>query len=477
MTDFRSNKPRAGARPPYRRPAAPAVKTETTGLSLNARRVAAQALGDVNTNGAYASLALQKRLSAARLPFRDSRLCTRIFYTTLENQIKLDFALDRLMERAPSEPELRDILRISACQILFSDRVPDSAAVNEGVKLVREAGMEGAAGFANAVLRNLARQKADIPWPKREDDLREYLHIEYSMPLWIIDRLTDDYGTEMCEQIIGFRPTEHHVTLRPNMLRLNDEGFEQLLTRKGLNWRRGIAPHCFCVPSLGDVTLDADYRSGMYSLQGESSVLAAEAMRVKAGQRVLDCCAAPGGKACYMAEMMQGTGRVFGWDIHEHRVELMRGAQKRLRLENLRLTVRDAREFRSDMVGTLDAVLLDAPCAGLGVLGDKPDLKYRLKPEDIPPIVETQKRLLDVVCRYVKPGGRLVYSTCSILPEENERRIEAFLSEHPDYHIERLPSTFPEEILSKQTAHGLQLFRHRDGIEGFFIASMLRSRA
>lgn len=459
-----------------RRPAPKVVPLETTGLSLTARKVASQALGDVNQGGAYAALALQKRLVAAKLPGRDARLCTRIFYSTLENQIKLDFALDRLMERPTNEPTLRDILRLSACQILFHDRVPDSAAVNEGVKLVRSAGMESSAGFANAVLRNLVRQKDEIPWPKREDGLREYLSIEYSAPLWLIDKLTQELGEETCEAVLAFKDEQHSVTLRPNMMKLNDEQFEKLLTQKGLEWTRGIAPHCYHVPSLGDVALDSDYRDGLYTVQGESSVLAAEAMQVRPGMRVLDCCAAPGGKACYMAETMQGTGRVYAWDLHEHRVELMRSAKRRLHLENLRLMVRDASEPKPDLEGTLDAVLLDAPCVGLGVLTDKPDLKYRLKPEDIPAIVQIQKKLLDAVCLFVKPGGRLVYSTCSILPEENERQIEAFLSTHPLFHIERLPAAFPDSIKEHQTQYGLQLFHHRDGIEGFFIASMVRSR-
>ncbi|MBR6571124.1 MAG: 16S rRNA (cytosine(967)-C(5))-methyltransferase, partial [Clostridia bacterium] len=190
--------------------------------------------------------------------------------------------------------------------------------------------------------------------------------------------------------------------------------------------------------------------------------------------KVLDACAAPGGKSAYMCEKMQLTGRVYSWELHEMRSLLLEGVKRRLGLDNMRITVRDASEYREDFDTMLDAVLLDAPCTGLGVLSQKPDVKLRLKPEDIPAIVETQKKLLNTVCRYVKKGGTLVYSTCSILPEENALQVKAFLNEHPEYELVSLPESFPEELRSQQTENGLQLLGCRDGVEGFFIARMKR---
>ena len=173
---------------------------------------------------------------------------------------------------------------------------------------------------------------------------------------------------------------------------------------------------------------------------------------------------------------MQLTGRVFAWELHEKRAQLLEGMRRRLGLDNLRISVRDAGDYREDLDGMMDGVLLDAPCSGLGVLSQKPDIKLRLKPEDLPAIVDSQKRLLNTVCRYVKPGGTLVYSTCSILPRENALQVQAFLAEHPDFSMERLPETFPEELRKQQTAYGLQLLGCRDGVEGFFIARMRRAR-
>ncbi len=464
----------AGERKPFRDTAEP---VERTGLTPGARRVALDVLRDVHERGAYASLALQDRLTKAHLSPADRRLTTSIVYSTLEQQIQIDFALDRLMDHPTSEPMQRDILRLSACQILFHDRVPDSAAVNEGVNLARALGMEGAAGFLNAVLRNLVRGKDEIPWPKREDGLRDYLHIMGSAPLWLVDKLTATYGEELAEQIIMHRGQSHDMVLRPNMMKFSDEAFEALLSTKAWSWRRGLAPHAYLIGGASEIALDNDYRDGNFSIQGQSSMLAAEVMQVKPGMRVLDACAAPGGKACYMAETMQNTGRVFAWELHEKRALLLESAQRRLRLENLRISIRDAAEPKPDFDGMMDGVLLDAPCTGLGVLTEKPDLKYRLKETDIEPIVENQKKLLNTLCAYVKPGGTLVYSTCSILPEENAQQVQAFLAAHPEFSLAPLPATYPEDIRSQYTESGLQLFAHRDGVEGFFIARMRKARA
>lgn len=449
---------------------------ETTGLTMNARRVALDVLCDVHQNGAFASLSLDEKLRAAKLKPEDRRLVTSIVYGTLENEARIDFALDKLMDHPTHQPSQRDILRMSAYQILFLDRVPDSAAVNEAVKLVKAMDMEAASGFINAVLRNLSRGKNEIEWPKKEDDLRTYLHVMGSFPMWLVDRLIADYGEEEAERLILFREKEHPIVVRPNFNKISDEEFEKLLAKKEWRVERGLAPHAWLVYGAQEITFDPDYAKGLFSIQGQSSMLAAEAMQVKPGMKVLDACAAPGGKSAYLCESMQLSGRVYSWELHEKRALLLEGVRRRLGLDNMRISVRDASEYREDFDSTLDAVLLDAPCAGLGVLSQKPDVKLRLKEDDIPAIVETQKKLLDTVCRYVKKGGTLVYSTCSILPEENAQQVQAFLERHPEYELQTLPASFPEELRKLQGPYGLQLLGCRDGVEGFFIARMRRVR-
>lgn len=443
----------------------------------NARLIALDVLRDVHEKGAYASLALQNRLREARLAPNDRRLVTSIVYTTLERQDQLDYILDKLMDHPTQNIVQRDILRLSACQILFHERIPESAAVNEGVNLSRVVGMGSASGFLNAVLRNLVRQKDQIQWPSREKDMQQYLHVMGNLPLWLVQKLITVYGEETAEAMIMYQNPQHGITIRPNMLRLTDEQFEALLRQKPWKWERGIAPHAYTIAGAIEIGLDADYKQGLFSIQGQSSMLATEAVQAGPGMRILDACAAPGGKAAYMAEAMQDTGRMYAWEVHEKRAQLLGAMKKRLRLENLRISVRDAIAPKPDLDGMLDAVLLDAPCTGLGVIAEKPDLKYRLQETDIPQIVKTQQELLYQVSRYVKPGGTLVYSTCSILPEENAEQIHTFLETHPEFSVQPLPTTFPEAFRQEQTHLGLQLFPHRDHVEGFFIAKMQRQRA
>ena len=450
-----------------RKPAAPAQP--------GARKLALKVLLDVHENGAYAALSLNKNLPRDLKP-EERRLTTQLVYGTLENEVKIDHALNQLTEYPARDAVTRDALRLGVYQIMFLERVPDSAAVDESVKLVKTMGMEASAGFVNAVLRNLIRGKDELSWPDKEKDPEEWLHVESSAPLWLVKKLIEAYGFDTAKQMLTYREASHPTTVRPNLLKLDDHGFEELLRKKNLSFRAGVAPHAYLLEGVTEPGFDPDYQAGLYSIQGQSSMLAAEAVQARPGMKILDACAAPGGKSAYLCEVMQLTGRVYAWELHEKRALLLDGVRRRLGLDNLRTAVKNACEYRPDMEKTLDAVLLDAPCSGTGVLSQKPDIKLRLKEEDIPATVDTQGRLIDTVCRYVRPGGALVYSTCSLLPEENADRVRAFLQAHPNFTLEPLPTSFPAELRERQTACGLQLLGCRDGVEGFFIARMRRVR-
>ncbi len=429
----------------------------------------------VLSQDAYAALSLDEHLERARIPLVDRRLCASIVYTTLENLIRIDYALDKYLKDAASlDGRARNLLRLGACQILFHDRVPDSAAVNETVKLARDLGLEGLCGLVNGTLRNLSRGKETLEYPKADEGAR-YLSVMRSLPLWLAETLIADYGEETALLLAQHRP-EQYISVRPNALQLTDEQFSQLLEKKVWKARPGVAPRAVRLTGVSNIGSDADFLAGRFSIQGEGSMLAAEAVGASRGMRVLDCCAAPGGKTAYIAERMQNTGRVAAWDIHEHRVELIRAQMRRLRIENARPAVRDATVFREDSEGMYDAVLLDAPCTGLGVMDGKPDIKYRHTRETVSALCAVQKKLLDTCCRYVKPGGTFVYSTCSVLKDENERQIAVFLAAHPEFAINALPSGIPQALREHASENGLQLLPFRDDIEGFFIARMQRKR-
>ncbi|MBR1584710.1 MAG: 16S rRNA (cytosine(967)-C(5))-methyltransferase RsmB [Clostridia bacterium] len=476
-----------GSRPagkgPYHRPrmekpiqrgmAKPAPRDPNAPSSLS-RRVALDIFEDVIRKDAYASLSLDERLRSVNLSQLDKRFCASIVYRTLENLIRIDYALSFFLKDADAlEPKVRDILRISACQLLFHDRIPDNAIVDEAVKLTRGAGLEGLTGLTNAVLRNMIRGKDEIKWPDPNEG-PQALSILYSVPLWLANKLTEAYGPDMAREICAYRSESHYTVIRPTLTRYTDEAFEALLQKKVWESEKGVVAHAYRVRMASDIGRDADYLAGNFSIQGESSMLAAQAVDVKRGSQVLDCCAAPGGKTAYLAEQMRGTGRVYAWDVHEHRVKLIQAQARRLKLDNIRPAVRDASVLKDDLAGMMDAVLLDAPCSGLGVMDNKPDIKIRATEEGLRELTALQEKLLNTCCQYVKKGGTLVYSTCSMLPEENKDQVKRFLESHPDFAIDPLPDGVGEAFQRAYTDCGLQLLPHRDGVEGFFIARMRR---
>lgn len=439
---------------------------------LAARRAALKVLRQVTEEGAYASLSLDKALQGSGMNAADRRLTSRLVYDTLDHLIYLDHMIAQVMAREDTDIKLRNILRLGACQLLLEDRIPESAATNTSVALCTELGMEGLKGVCNGILRNLIRKKTELtlPDPEKEPDL--YFSVRHSVPEWLARRLRTDYGDE-AEAVASFRKEENTITIRPNLTKLDDPLFEKLLEKKIWGKQKTDIPHAWKITGAMDIARDRDFQEGGFSIQSESSMMVCQAMEPGRGKQLLDCCAAPGGKTCYLAEMMGGTGRIQAWDIHEHRVDLISAQAKRLGLENIRPCVRDATKPREALYKSMDGVLLDAPCSGLGVMAEKPDIKLRITENSVKSLIELQKVLLDTVCEYVKEGGLLVYSTCSVLKEENELQTEAFLRRHPEYEAVSLPDSIPERFRRYEKT-GLQLLEYRDGVEGFYICRMRR---
>ena len=444
---------------------------------LTARDAALRALQDVARGEAFAAQALDRRLEEARLRPDDRRLAAGIFYSAAENRLYLDYMLGRFLETKP-EPVVVDILHIAAAQLLFMDRVPDHAAVDEAVKQVRAARREGFTGLVNAVLRGLirARDAGELTLPDREAEPLKWLSVKHSIAEPAARRLIDAYGLDEAAAIAGWTPPRREQTVRPNRLRMDDTAFEAWLTGQGYTWRRGLVEDAFIVENAGNLAAADGYRRGLFSIQGQSAMLAALAVEPKPGMQILDACAAPGGKSCLLAERMGTSGRVFAWDVHAHRVELIRAAARRLGLDNVRPSERDARKPLASLELTMDAVLVDAPCSGLGVIADKPDIKYRQTEESLAALPPIQRDILDACCGAVKVGGLLVYATCTVLPEENEAQARAFLARHPEFEPDEGDGWLPEALRGKLRDGMLQILPNRDGLEGFFIARMRRVR-
>ncbi len=473
---YSGNSGRPGAPRRFDRRPTPARKSAPVVEGLPARRVALSVLRDVTENGAYASLSLDKHLTGSGLNPADRRLAARLAYDTIERLLTLDHALAQVMAKPDTDIKLRNVLRLGACQILLEDRIPDSAATNTAVALCKEIGMEGLAGVCNGILRSLVRQKDALRWPDEAAEPVKARAVRYSTPEWLVARLTADWGEETADALMKPGQQAGYVTVRPNMTRLDDAAFDALLDKKVWQKEPGLVPHARRISGMADVARDADFLAGQFSIQGESSMLACMAVAPRRGTQVLDACAAPGGKACLLAEMMGGTGRVQAWELHEHRTALIAAQARRLGLENIRPITRDASKHREELDGTMDAVLLDAPCSGLGVMADKPDVKYRVTEESVAELTTLQARLLDAVAPYVKEGGTLVYSTCSVLKAENVAQVESFLARHPEFERVPLPESIPAELRARE-AVGLQLMPHLDGVGGFYICRMRRKRS
>ena len=443
------------------------------------RRVALETLLDVSRSDAYASLALDKRLAAARLYHRDRAFVTQLVYGTLENRLTLDWRIDQFLESEDKtlDPVVREILRMGAYQLFYLDRVPDMAAVDESVSLARAMGLEPLTGLVNAVLRSMIRGRDSVVWPKPQEDPIRYLSVMFSAPPALARLLVQAYGEHGALEILRYRPKERSVSIRVNYLRCDDERLRSLLADDDLSFEPGVLPGMYRVHGAGDMTRMRAFQNGLFTIQGESSVLAARMVGARPGQTVLDACAAPGGKTAVLSEMMNDTGRVYAWDTHAHRVELIRGTANRLKLENVRPAVKDARVPRPDMAMTLDAALVDAPCSGTGVMLEKPDVKYRVSEEGVSELMAVQRDILDAVAPMVRLGGTLVYSTCSILPCENAEQVRAFLARHPEYEVAPMAGELPGALAAHEEACGLQLLPNRDGTDGFFICRLRRARA
>ena len=455
------------------RPQQPRANTARSQTSVSPARAAAfKAIQDVLTNEAYTAMAVDRQLSQTSMSGLDRSLCTALTYGTLENLLAIDHILSFYIEDMSTvEPRVKCILRMAVCQKRYMDKIPDNAIADEAVRLTRSIGLEDLTGFVNGVVRSFLRGDRQVTWP--EDPL-ERLALENSMPLWLAKKLAESYGEDTAKAMLTYRPARRGMVLRPNMMRLTDEQFRQLLEKKVWEVTPGHVPHAWYASGIMQLGRDRDYQSGSFSVQGEASMVCAALTGVRSGMQVLDCCAAPGGKTAYMAEMMQGTGRVYALDVHAHRVALLEAAVRRLQLDNVRPQLYDATRYKEDWEERFDVCLLDAPCTGLGEWHEKPDIRYGITEESLDSLTKTQAILLDNCAKYVKRGGTLVYATCSILPEENRGQLKAFLDRHPEYTPEPVPADIAALYPNADRELGMQLLPGPDGDEGFFMAKLRR---
>ena len=420
---------------------------------VNERALVLEMLLAVNEEGQYSHLVLRDVLDKYQYLGKQERaFLTRLMEGTLERQLTLDYVIDQFSKTRVKKmkPLIRNLMRMSVYQIMYMDSVPDSAVCNEAVKLARKRGFSGLSGFVNGVLRSVARGWREVRFPN--------LSVTYSMPEWIVDIWTENYGEEKTRQILEGLTAENRLTIRTNLSAVTPEELVNKLKSEGVTVHAvPELPYAFEISGLDYLAGLKSFKEGLFYVQDVSSMLVAETAAPKKNDYVIDVCAAPGGKSTHMAELLQGSGMVEARDLTEMKVELIRENISRMGFENIRAVQQDATCFDADSEEKADVLIADLPCSGLGVLAKKTDLKYKMNPETETEVAALQREILDTVCRYVKPEGTLMYSTCTISRTENEENAGWFAEKHPEFDLEWEKQIFPSDIT-----------------DGFYIAKFIR---
>lgn len=470
---------------PGRRGRAGGGRPPASPKAATAREVALDVLTKVEQSGAYSNLQLNRSLQEAKLPRADAALATELVYGTISRKQTIDYWLERFVAKgfAKLEPWVLQLLRLSLYQLVWLDRVPPHAAVNEAVAIAKRRGHAGIAGMVNGVLRSAGRSRAELDVSLiRGGSPAETIALRHSYPQWLTERWIAQFGPETAEAICASGNEAPRSSLRVNPLRTTRDAALAKLREEGIEAEpSAMSPAGIVLVRGGNPANAEGYREGLWSVQDESSMLVAEALAPKPGMTVLDCCAAPGGKTTHLAELMEGKGKVWANDLHEHKRKLIAEAAGRLKLTNVEAISGDAAALGERFgPNSMDAVLLDAPCSGFGVIRRKPEIKWTKSESDIREIAAVQRRLLEAAAGLVKPGGALVYSTCTIEQEENEAQIDRFLTEHPEFSLD---SEWPEELVRRLQASGaagasftgqVQLLPQHFGSDGFFIARLVK---
>ena len=437
---------------------------------MSARKTALDVLIACRKQGAWSNGVLKDYIARDKLDRRDAALATRLSYGVQQHRALLDFFLAQLLTGKVKDlhPVVRDILHLGLYQIYELDKIPDSAAVNESVLLAKKycRFQPKMAGLVNGVLRNAVRTKGTLKMP-------DSLAVRYSHPQKLIDALEKDLGSEVLEPMLAANNDIPLTVVQVNALRTTVEALTEMLEEEQVK----VLPHawmpdCLVLANTGNLEALESFKEGLFYVQDAASKLAVQCAQIPVGEktRVLDCCAAPGGKTFAAGIIMKNEGRIRSGDIHRHKTELIQRGADRLGLTNVLVREQDATENHPSWFEKMDVVLADVPCSGYGIIRKKPDIRYK-DPEDMARLPELQLRILNKQAEYVKPGGVLMYSTCTRLKRENEAVVEAFLRSRKDFYLEKLtlPSVVPEN-----TTGMLTLIPGQYDTDGFFICRMRR---
>jgi 16S rRNA (cytosine967-C5)-methyltransferase len=424
-----------------------------------ARELALKILYKVEEENGYSNLVLDEYINENRekLTFKDINLISEIVYGTISWKLTIDAIIEKYSKVKLNKISkwVKIILRMGIYQIVFLDKIPKSAAVNESVNLCKKYGFKSA-NFVNAVLRKV--EKEDYEKMKQIEDNFERISKMYSMPKWMVEKFVAQYGEEKAEEICKNSLLRPDITIRVNTLKTTLEEVEQLLNERKIKYEKSKLENFIHLKNIKNVSNMDLFIDGYFTVQDEGAGKIAYVLNPKPEEKVLDACSAPGGKTTHIAELMQNKGEILAWDVYDHRLKLVEDNANRLGINIIKTEKNDATFYNKKYDGMFDKILLDVPCLGIGVLRRKPDIKWQKKEEDISAIKSIQKQILDSASNYLKAGGELVYSTCSILREENEEIIEKFIREEKNGKFEIITQ---ENILPSEKSDGFFICKLR----------------
>ncbi len=417
-------------------------------------------LFNVFSKKAFSNLELSREVSSLK---ENKAIVTKIVYGVIEEEIKDQYIIDQLAKKVKDLP-VKIILKIGTYCLLNLDNIPNYAVVNECVKLTKKYRVSSASGLVNAVLKKISQKEYKLPV---KNDKLKYLSITYSKPLWFIEKLLQDYDFDFVEALVSCK-LKPLTTVRVNTGKIKTSLFKTMLKNAGVDYQE----------TFFDDALAVDYKKlvniqnmlGMYTIQNLGSMIVCKTATINSGDKILDCCAAPGGKSVYLA-LLNNEGSVESWDIHPHRVELIKKYAQGQGVTNISAKVYDATVIDQDKIGAYDIVVCDVPCSGLGVFGSKPDILLNKKLEDIKELSLIQSKILQTCSNYVKSGGQLIYSTCTITKDENQNVIKDFLASNADFAVDM---TDTEKFNYIRDEYGLTTYPHVSGIDGFFVSRMIK---
>ena len=431
------------------------MKSKVTG----ARAAALYVLSRCRRFDAWSPQVLAKAVELYHLDERDSALCSRLCLGVLQNSALMDYYIGCYSSTPASrmEPQVLDILRIGVCQLLFMDRIPVNAAVNESVELAKKTNAK-AAGLVNAVLRRVAENRGNLPAIPGEGTAEE-LSVRYSHPIWMCEKIVAEHGYEFAKAFFEANNQEPVVTVSVNACKISRDDYYDLLVQAGYSAVKSEnAPYSIHIPDAGNITKLPGFHDGLFFVQDEAAAMAVGFAMPSVGMKVLDGCSAPGGKSMLSAVYMMNQGSITSCDLHEKKLSRIHENASRLGIDIIQTQAMDGSKPKEEFRDAFDLVIADVPCSGLGVIRKKPEIRY--KPQsDVERLPEVQLRILRGLASCVKPGGKLLYSTCTILREENENVVDAFLKEGHDFAVEDMQTLWP----------------HKNGTDGFFICRMKRN--